>query len=198
MRVRRSAWAVAILLSALAMLGCQALLDFEPDLRPEPDGGAALDAGTASAGSGNLVVNGDFSGGCAEWRTNGSRAEPSTDGRDGRPFACLVCADKGTSVYTLAQIVDSERLRAGAIYQAEAWVRAAPNHEKATAMYIGAAAVDGDANEKPGPDLDDAWRPMKVEHTYQRVGSDLRVEILNRNTDDGCFLVDDVTLTAIR
>lgn len=178
------------------------------------DGGAASsdasskDDGSVDAGVANLLDNGDFElGSCEEWIALGTTIRSSVLGRNGG-HACEVCSkgEVGGSVYGIAQQIGTTKLASGTTYVLSAWVRAADPDAGALATAVheayrldesvaGPATYDGD-QVTTNDSLGEGWQELHLEYTYDLAHgtNKLDFQVINRGTDDGCFLVDDASI----
>jgi hypothetical protein len=178
---------------AMGLLACTSFGSSDSSSTTAADGAAegAADAGTTAS----LLEGSDFEvPGCLGWDANGSTLADDTNAHTGT-HSCRVCAAAGTTVSAISQR-SATGLPAGS-YVGEAWVRAAPATEVATAMFAGLVTYDAagtrlDGRELPGPELTDAWQ--KVTTSLRIVdGNFVQLDILSR-ASGGCLLVDDAVL----
>lgn len=113
--------------------------------------------------------------------------------------ACQVCSKggAGTSVYGVAWQVGGAQVTPGKTYVGAAWIRLDPARPS-TSLFMplvldtGGPTIGG---EVPCNATSTAWGRTVNEVTYSLDGGAAVVlEVINRNADDGCFFVDDVTL----
>jgi hypothetical protein len=202
---------------ALALTGC--IPDLPSEREHSTDGGSsshgAGDRGAPDAGSGgraetpsNLLDNPSFErADCASWRWNGATVASVPLAAAGAQ-SCRVCAARpDISVYGLEQSVPVDQLSPGTTYAASAWLRADDDPDRAvsTDLRVGVTLDSGphtsplDGNQLPAGPITTTWKQISKLLTYTPIdgGTHITFDVVNRSADDGCFLIDDVTLTAM-
>lgn len=179
--------------------------DEDANTQPSPADGTASDAASADATTDgaappNLLLNGAFEPGCDGWTAaHGALSdEPALFHAGSGSASCLVCST-GVEAYGILQDV-TRVSTVGETYRAEAFVRAPPPGDAATASGLGAsittfdevAAVD--VGSTTGPALDDTWKRAPALLRVSRDGGTIvRFEVIS-NAPGTCFLIDDARL----
>jgi hypothetical protein len=208
--VRRSALASIVAAGATftALAACSAFSTGAGDGSGDLDGSAdhevadgreGDDAGqSGDAEPPNLIFGGDFELGCGACVGNNAYvAETTTNPHSGKQ-ACSICTvQQGSSTNTGITCTVSIVLEAGARYRAEAWVRA-PDGDAAAASGMGLQLMVNSPQQfalGTGPSPTSAWQSETAFLTVgQDGGTDLKVTTL---ATDGCYVVDDVSLSPL-
>jgi hypothetical protein len=165
------------------------------------DSGSGDDGGSGDGGdAGSGVVNGDFElPACAGWTADEAKLEEVDGVAHSGARSCSVCTFGVTGVFGISQDRGpTDGLVPGKLYVVDAWVRAPDTGVPTQNVNAVLTLEDGDGgladrNEMPGPTtLDASWQHVTTTLTYQ-AGLWFTLEILARS-DNGCFLLDDVSL----
>jgi hypothetical protein len=205
---------LALLFAALAF-ACNAVLGIDPPVVVDVhgDGQAAADAPADAAvetspgseaapgvDAGNLLTNPSFEVGCTEGWLPGQAQVFEEDGvAHTGTRSCRICGVPGNSVWSFGQTAGVDAIPVGAQFAAAAWVRAPPDAGAAAPLSIALDVVgDNDTeianDESAGLVPDSTWRRISdVVLVGDAGGNSVQVTILARS-EDGCFLVDDVSL----
>jgi hypothetical protein len=168
-----------------------------PDGAGSSSGNPAADGGTAIA-----LANSDFQNGCAEWEPEDSLVGPEDAGRS-PTNSCLVCYNNSTQFDIVQRIARSD-LQPGATFRARAYVRRPLQGNAAKSANIYLQAEDDQLNiigRDTAPTvvmpLTNEWQLTESVVIVRDAGaSRIGVYAVGEMalTNDGCFLVDDVTL----
>jgi hypothetical protein len=167
------------------------------------DSGSAMDAGSSvipivDAGPTNLLTNGDFELGCANWGAAGGTIAPSDVPHNGA-HSCMVCADNSGSSF-FPQRFDA-KFPPGAQLTGWMWVRAVPTGSVTSvralvsgfAFQVDTAVIRADSQ----PIVASAWfqAPFILKVPPDIDGGTTSVEIRIWGMDKGgCALIDDAVL----
>lgn len=160
------------------------LPDAHSDAESPSDGGS----GTTTD---NLLKQGGFeSAGCLGWTSNEATLASDPD-KHGGASACRVCASGSTSVWGVFQTLSG--LEAGH-YDARGFVRSYGDAGPSDVV-LRIEVTDEDYRDKPTILVPgEPWTQLDVESSLSG-GRDLSVGVMAQ-TAGGCFLVDDLSLTA--
>ena len=214
--MRRFLFASTVLLASVA--GCNAILGIDPpnvveedatldtsaadttidggsDVVTPIDDGAIADVASEDAFiPGNVLDNPSFElgGSCQSWSTNSASKDTLTDGGYVGAKSCLVCGEPNQSVYGIFQGVPVSKLTPNATYVLTAWIRLPETGPKSTSVYL--SLIGNETKIFPTT----AWAPYQKSLTYTPVdgGTTFGVSVLNRSTDQGCFVLDNMSLVA--
>lgn len=155
--------------------------------------------GATAATTKNIVVNGDFADGKANWRTNrpaDHKLTAAAVGRNGSMAAVITPSDRVTAVLNEATRDTVTSAVAGTKYTMTAWVRAS---RAGTVSQIKAREVTNNGtivNQTRLRLKDTAWHQLTVNFTVKKTGSSLDLNVLFWNNKPGQRLyVDSVSLT---
>ena len=193
----------ALAVSTIGLAACNAILGIDPPIVADDasagDAGGGGDAGPNVAG--NVLQNPDFeNSSCEGWIGNSATLAVSSISHGSGKHSCLVCqSDQSASVYTIAQNLDVSKLTPGVTYVLQAWLRlpdADSGLSQASALLIG-MDIPGGLDETAATGVNsDAWTLVTESLPYQPLDGDTpTVAVLNRTNDNGCFLVDDFTMS---
>jgi hypothetical protein len=148
---------------------------------------------TTDAGA-NLLSNGDFELGCADW-TAGNAVLSTDETAHSGDASCRVCGtmDASTNLHQLALV----SAPVGARFVGEAWFRAAPDAAAPTAMDAYVMVVEGlrdDTGPFTGPSVPTAtWTKIAAEVTVSLdAGTGVVLHVITPGP--GCYLIDDAVL----
>jgi hypothetical protein len=158
------------------------------------DTGAAADAEAGTTASGNLLKNGDFELGCADWGGNTASLQDDTIAHGGAK-SCRACQNGGSSWEVLQATAP---VKVGATYVGEAWVRAAPGVPAAQGIEAHIITYDDqdrsvDNTSTSGAALTADWQHLSVTFTVDKPAARIAFAIDAANAP-GCVIVDDASL----
>lgn len=173
------------------IMGCQGEL-----VAPAQSDASVADTG---APSDNLLENGNFELGCADWFGFESRTEDSSDGRNGGK-ACMVCGDPTVDGFGILQKIPIEKLTVGKTYFAEVWVRAAPSDasvapDPSAVFYLNGTDPTTYIERKASAPVsaDATWKRLTVVITVKAGTVNLEFNVLLHGRAT-CILVDDAVV----
>lgn len=203
MAARRYVVAVAIA-GGIGATACNAILGIDPPTVVADDGGARDGGGGGDGGpvvQGNVLENSDFeNGSCDGWFGGSASLTVAPISHGSGKYSCLVCQDvPSAGVYTVGQNIDVTKVTEGVTYVVQAWVRL-PDPDSglspASALSIGIDVASGLSESPAGNVTSDDWTLVSDSVPYGALDGDVpTTSVLNRSQDNGCFLVDDYTMS---
>jgi hypothetical protein len=169
---------------------------------PSPDGASSSGNPASDGGTPIAVANADFQNGCAEWEPEDALVGPEDAGRSPTK-SCIVCYNSSAQFNIVQRIARSD-LQPGATFRARAYVRRPLQGNAAKHANIYLQAEDDQQNiiaRDTAPmlvmPLTNDWQLTESVVVVRDAGaSRIGVYAVGEMalTNDGCFLVDDVTL----
>ncbi len=152
----------------------------------------------------NLLLNGGFEFGTANWLGVRSTLGTEPEARSGRA-AARVCFTGGGPNYLITDQPNSARARRGEVYVADAWVRASPDNPsqvlvaRLTLMERTKAGDYIAGSHSLKMTIDDQWRRITMIRTVSSEAAEVDLSIVADTTvAKSCFLVDDMSLIRAR